>query len=113
VPGTQCTAAETHEHDALIFRNALTATFVGVFIERSLPPREPARAMPSKKGSENKQTRNAVFNTNELVNQWMKMSAMKWKQASRLLLQFRLVRVGQVKHGRRNTRNSRKSQIML
>jgi hypothetical protein len=42
VPGTQSTAAETHNHDALIFYNALITPFVAVLTERPVSPREPA-----------------------------------------------------------------------
>jgi hypothetical protein len=100
----QSTAAETHEHDALNFNNAVITPFVAVLTERAVSPREPTRARPAKKGCRNKPTRKALLITYELVKIECKAAlryAKKWKQASSLVSPFRPASVGQAKHGRR------------
>jgi hypothetical protein len=107
VPGSQSTAAETYEHDALNFYNAFITPFIAVLTERPVSLREPTRARPAKKGCGNKPTRKALLITYELLKIECKAArsyAKKWKQASSLVSPFRPASVGQAKHGHRNIR---------
>jgi hypothetical protein len=101
----------THEHDALIFYNALITPFVVVLTERPVSPRDPALARPAKQGCGNKRTRKALLIKYELGKHRMRSSVKLRKEMETGKQSGVAFPAGpcRVKHGRRNTRKRSKN----